>query len=340
MGYSILELVLRRLREDGFTADIAFPGQKFPQIDDAVAAVHIERVDRANLEVTVEISIICPASMGGTACEVKALRATEVLRWSGAVCVQNGCTYDGIAQVYVVSVLATFTGMTEAEDCTVWPGFYCYVNDQLHRFVIGFTGVQEDGVEAESLTFMMQKEVADRIQSAPGKKTYGAVSVAVQYYCEAEILSKVPRDVFIPQPNVDSAVLKLTVRKEKAVEVEDRDIFLSCIKAGFGQRRKTLLNSLMGVDGMTKDGVKAALEGAGIEPSRRAETLNLEEFATLANQVYEQLQGTFFDNVCVIPSVISLLSKCDASLSITISVIGIKGYLSFRYNRNNLNCRL
>ena len=149
MGYSILELVLRRLREDGFTADIAFPGQKFPQISDTVAAVHIEKVDRANLEVTVEISIICPASMGGTACEMKALRATEVLRWSGAVCVQNGCTYDGIAQVYVVSVLATFTGMTEADDCTVWPGFYCYVDNQLHRFAIGFTAVQQTGAAAE-----------------------------------------------------------------------------------------------------------------------------------------------------------------------------------------------
>ena len=125
MGYSILELVLRRLREDGFTADIAYPGQKFPLISDTVAAVHIEKVDRANLEVTVEINIICPASMGGTACEVQALRATEVLRWAGAVCVQNGCTYDGVAQVYVVSVLATFTGVTEADDCTVWPGFYC-----------------------------------------------------------------------------------------------------------------------------------------------------------------------------------------------------------------------
>ena len=149
MGYSILELVLRRLREDGFTADIAFPGQKFPQISDAVAAVHIEKVDRANLEVTVEISIICPASMGGTVCEMRALRATEVLRWSGAVCVQNGCTYDGIAQVYVVSVLATFTGMTEAEDCTVWPGFYCYVDNQLHRFAIGFTAEQQTGAAAQ-----------------------------------------------------------------------------------------------------------------------------------------------------------------------------------------------
>ncbi len=149
MGYSILELVLRRLREDGFAANIAFPGQKFPQISDTVAAVHIEKVDRANLEVTVEVSIICPAAMGGTVCEMQALRATEVLRWAGAVCVQNGCTYDGIAQVYVVSVLATFTGVTEADDCTVWPGFYCYVDNQLHRFAIGFLAVQETGAVAE-----------------------------------------------------------------------------------------------------------------------------------------------------------------------------------------------
>ena len=112
MGYSILELVLQRLREEGFSADIAYPGQKFPQITEAVAAVHIEQVDRANLTVTLEVSIVCPAAMGGTACEVEALRATEVLRWAGAVCVQRGCTYDGVAQVYMVPILATFTGTT------------------------------------------------------------------------------------------------------------------------------------------------------------------------------------------------------------------------------------
>ena len=149
MGYSILELVLRRLREDGFTADIAFPGQKFPQISDTVAAVHIEKVDRANLEVTVEISILCPAAMGGTVCEMQALRATEVLRWSGAVCVQHGCTYDGVAQVYVVSVMATFTGTTEAEACSIGPGFSCYEDDQILRFAVGVTAVQETGAAAE-----------------------------------------------------------------------------------------------------------------------------------------------------------------------------------------------
>lgn len=147
----------------------------------------------------------------------------------------------------------------------------------------------EDGVEADSITVMMQKEVAERIQSAPGKKTYGAISAAVQYYCRVETVVKVPRSVFIPQPNVDSAVLRLTVRKEKPVELLDESVFFSCIKAGFGQRRKTLLNSLMGVDGMTKEAVREALTAAGIDPVRRAETLNLEEFAALANEVKRRL---------------------------------------------------
>ena len=110
MGYSILELVLRALRQENFNADIAYPGQKYPQITESVLAVHISKVDRANLTVTIEVNVICPAALGGTACEMVALRATEVLRWEGAVCVQNGCTYDGVGQVYVVPILATFTG--------------------------------------------------------------------------------------------------------------------------------------------------------------------------------------------------------------------------------------
>ena len=149
MGYSILELVLRRLREAGFTADAAFPGQKYPRISDTVAAVHIEKVDRANLTVTVEVNIICPAAMGGTACEVEALRATEILRWSGAVCVQNGCSYDGVAQVYVVPVLATFTGMTEADSCAIGPGFKVYINGEYQPFVKGFQEEELTGWQSE-----------------------------------------------------------------------------------------------------------------------------------------------------------------------------------------------
>ena len=138
MGISILELVLMRLREENFKADVAYPGQKFPPITDTVATVHIEKVDRANLTVTVEVSIISPAALGGTACEVEALRATEALRWSGAVCVQNGCTYDGVSQVYVVSILATFTCITGDDDLVLGPGFRVYINDALQRYGIAF----------------------------------------------------------------------------------------------------------------------------------------------------------------------------------------------------------
>jgi len=149
MGISILELVLRELRQSRFVADIAYPGQKYPVLTEPVAAVHLEKVDRANLSVTVEVSIICPASLGGTTCELEALRATEVLRWAGAVCIQNGCSYDGLAQVYQVSVLATFTGVTEADDCTIGPGFQVYVNDLLIKFPVSFTAEEECGHQVQ-----------------------------------------------------------------------------------------------------------------------------------------------------------------------------------------------
>ena len=147
----------------------------------------------------------------------------------------------------------------------------------------------EDEVKADSITIMMQKEVADRIKAMPGTKAYGALSVAVQYYCTVEAVVNVPKDVFVPQPKVDSTVLRLSIREEKPVELADSDVFFRCVKAGFGQRRKTLLNSLMGVENITKEGVKQALEAAGIDPSRRAETLDLEEFARLSNEVYSRL---------------------------------------------------
>lgn len=139
MGISILELVLRRLREAGFKADVAFPGQKYPQITQTVAAVHIEKVDRDNLTVTLEVNVICPASVGGTACEVEALRATEVLKWDGASCVQHGCTYDGASQVYVVAVMATYTCVTERDDCVLGPGFEVYINGVYQPFVVAFS---------------------------------------------------------------------------------------------------------------------------------------------------------------------------------------------------------
>lgn len=149
MGYSILEMVLRRLQDEEFNADIAYPGQKFPRITEPVAAVHIEKVDRAGQTVTLEVNIICPAAMGGTACEVEALRATEVLRWCGAECIQNGCSYDGVAQVYVVPVLATFTGVTTADGSSIGPGFQVYIDEVLQEYVLSFSEEEVSGAKAE-----------------------------------------------------------------------------------------------------------------------------------------------------------------------------------------------
>ena len=165
MGLSILELVLRRLRQANFTASVAYPGQKFPQITEPVAAVHIEKVDRSSLTVTVEVNIICPASMGGTACEVEALRATEALRWSGAVCVQNGCSYDGVSQVYVVSVLATFTCVTEEKSCTMGPGFTVYIDEVYQPYILRFA---EEELHDRKTLYEMGEEVPKGI--CPGRK--------------------------------------------------------------------------------------------------------------------------------------------------------------------------
>ena len=145
--------------------------------------------------------------------------------------------------------------------------------------------ILENSVRAESITIMMQKEVADRIKASPGNKTYGAISAAVQYYCEVEQVISVPKEVFVPRPKVDSAVLKLTIRKERPVDLIDEKAFFACIKAGFGQRRKTLLNSLTGTYGLSKDEIRIVLENADIDPVRRAETLNMNEFADIANGV-------------------------------------------------------
>lgn len=149
MGISILERVIQTLREENFEADIAFPGQKYPVLTQPVAAVHLQKVDRANLTVTVEVNVICPAILGGAVCEMEALRATEVLRWDGAVCIQNECSYDGLAQVYVVSVLATFTGVTDAENCTIGPGFTVTINGLQVRDVISFTAEQKADHQAQ-----------------------------------------------------------------------------------------------------------------------------------------------------------------------------------------------
>ncbi|MGX8773553.1 MAG: 16S rRNA (adenine(1518)-N(6)/adenine(1519)-N(6))-dimethyltransferase RsmA [Bacillota bacterium] len=141
----------------------------------------------------------------------------------------------------------------------------------------------EDGIPADSITVMMQKEVADRIRSGPGSRTYGAISVAVQYYCRVTKVMDVPKEVFVPMPKVESTVLRLEPLKDEKTAARDDGMFLRCVKAGFAQRRKTLLNSLASAGGTDKETVKKILEAAGVDPGRRAETLTVEEFARISD---------------------------------------------------------
>ena len=150
----------------------------------------------------------------------------------------------------------------------------------------------EENINVTDIVVMVQKEVAERMNAQPGGKDFGALSVAVQYYCDTEIVVKVPRHLFVPQPNVDSIVIALRVRPERKYKVDDEDLYFKVVKAAFGQRRKTLLNSISSMGNLAKDQVKEALEEAGIDPKRRGETLSLDEFAILSNVIGNKLKET------------------------------------------------
>ena len=143
----------------------------------------------------------------------------------------------------------------------------------------------EEDIPVTDIVVMVQKEVADRMNAKPSTKDYGALSVAVQYYCDTEIVAKAPRHMFVPQPNVDSIVIGLHVRDEKKYVVDNEDIFFKTVKASFGQRRKTLLNSLGGLGFLSKDQIREALQAANIDEKRRGETLSIDEFANLSNEI-------------------------------------------------------
>ena len=149
----------------------------------------------------------------------------------------------------------------------------------------------ESGIPFSEFVVMMQKEVADRISAQPNTKAYGSLSIAVQYYMTAKVAFIVPRTVFVPAPNVDSAILKMVRRPEPAVAVEDESFFFKVSKASFTHRRKTLWNNLTGYFGKTeeiKDKLTKALNQAGLSPSVRGEALSLEEFASLADALKGQ----------------------------------------------------
>ena len=147
-------------------------------------------------------------------------------------------------------------------------------------------GLFESGVPLDSITIMVQKEVADRMQVGPGTKDYGALSLAVQYYAKPKIVLNVPASCFMPRPNVDSAVIKLTAHEKPVVDV-DETLMFKVIRASFNQRRKTLVNGLKNSSELdyTKEEIVQAIKAIGKEENIRGEKLTLEEFAALSNSL-------------------------------------------------------
>lgn len=142
----------------------------------------------------------------------------------------------------------------------------------------------EEGYNVERIVVMVQKEVAERIVAKPGTKDYGALTVNLELFTQAKIAFTVPRQVFIPRPDVDSAIVDLLVRKEFPYPTDDREFLRKLITAAFGQRRKTLLNAL-GSLSIEKNILSEAMEKTNIDSKRRGETLSLEEFVLLANEI-------------------------------------------------------
>lgn len=140
------------------------------------------------------------------------------------------------------------------------------------------------GYNFKSLTIMIQKEVAQRIDSEPNCKAYGAFSILVQYYCDTKILRLVPPSAFLPQPKVESMVIRLDRLKEPKVKVKDEELFFSIVRKSFNMRRKILWNSVKDI-GIPKEDLLKCFERAEIDPKRRGETLSLQEFATLSDEI-------------------------------------------------------
>ncbi|MDO8586639.1 MAG: 16S rRNA (adenine(1518)-N(6)/adenine(1519)-N(6))-dimethyltransferase RsmA [Armatimonadota bacterium] len=167
--------------------------------------------------------------------------------------------------------------------CTVVTNLPYYITTPI------ITTLLEEKQRISRIVLMAQREVAQRLAAPAGSSDYSSITVFVRYACEVEIVAQVSRNVFYPPPDVDSALVRLDVRERPAVEPKDEEMFFRIVRASFGKRRKTLLNALTGSPelGLTKTQIEDALRTAAIDPARRGETLDLPEFARIADAITE-----------------------------------------------------
>ena len=283
--YSVTKAVLER---HGFTFKKSF-GQNFLTDTNILQKI----VDTAEIDDQVNVIEIGPGI--GALTEFLAERAAEVMAFEidhrlVPILADTLCDFDNVTVVNedILKVdLAQHIQNFKNPDLPikVVANLPYYITTPILMHLI------ESGIPFSEFVVMMQKEVADRISAQPNTKAYGSLSIAVQYYMTAKVAFIVPRTVFVPAPNVDSAILKMVRRPEPAVAVEDEKFFFKVSKASFTHRRKTLWNNLTGYFGKTeevKEKLTKALDQAGLSPSVRGEALSLAEFASLADALKGQ----------------------------------------------------
>ncbi len=253
--------VCPRIAEEGN----AKPGFGVIEIGPGIGVLTVELVKRADKVVAVEADE----------------RLRPVLRETLAEFDNVKVIYNDILKVALRELIAEeFQGL-EVAVCANLP---YYITSPIIMSLL------EARLPIKSITVMVQKEAAVRICAQPGTREVGAVSLAVRYFSEPKLLFHVSRGSFMPAPNVDSSVIRLDIREQTPVNVSDEAFFFRLVRAGFAQRRKTLVNPLSAGLGLPKDTVKAALAALGIKPTARAEELTMEEFIALSNRLADAVK--------------------------------------------------
>ena len=272
---------IRVMKENGFTVRKKF-GQNFlidsHVIDKIIAAAEIDK-DTEVLEIGPGLGTLTQY----LAEAAKSVTAVEIDDMLIPILEKTLASYDNVRIVHGDILKQDVNELFGGRPFKIVANLPYYITTPIIMSLL------ESKVPAQSITVMIQKEVADRMKASPGSKDYGALSLAVQYYSEPYLAANVPPNCFMPRPGVGSAVIRLKILDKPSVEVKDEELMFKIIRASFNQRRKTLANAVSHFEGLnfSREDVEKALEDCGLKPGVRGEALTLEEFSALANALSE-----------------------------------------------------
>ena len=281
MNLADINTIWSLLDKSGFSFKKSL-GQNFlidPDVCPAMAAAACDK-DTGVIEIGPGIGVLT-AELSKTAKRVVAVeldeRLKKILPLTLADCKNTEIIYGDIMKMDIKKLIAEkFSDCAKIAVCANLP---YYITSPI------VMGLLESRLPADNITVMVQKEAAERLCAEVGTRDAGAVSVAVSYYSEPEILFEVPRTCFMPSPKVDSAVIKLKIREKPPVSVNSEEHFFRLVKACFAQRRKTLVNTVSNTTGTEKEAIKKALESLGLPETVRSEQLSLNNLAELSNLI-------------------------------------------------------